>query len=177
MLMCVHNALKRQPANNNWRLSTIVDIDVLVRTGVDWNRFVQLCIDLCIVPYVYFSLIMAKKLINTPVPQSIRTRLKGSCTPAQLFLTRLHLRCIDSLESSNMLLSNLYKILRPFIFGGTWRDRIKGALLTPLWLPTREFVASKYGLKIDSPVLILGYLVNPIRGAYLAVRKVLNRLA
>ena len=34
-LMCVQNAIKRQPANNNWRLSNIVDIDAIIRRGID----------------------------------------------------------------------------------------------------------------------------------------------
>ncbi len=163
LIMCLHVALKRSPANNRFRLGILVDIDRLVTSGIRWDRFTRECTDLRLSPFAYFSLLLSRRLLGVPVPGSALSELKRACTGFQLLLTRFHLRCVDSLEASNALYSAIYRLLEHWAFGGTWRKRLSWSLLKPLWMPSRANMAIRFDIEIDSPLLFLSYTVLPVR--------------
>lgn len=174
--MCLHVALKRSPAVDRFRLGILVDIDRLVSAGIQWGRFTIECADLHLSPYAYFSLLLARRLLGVPVPNSAISELRQACTGFQLLLTRVHLRCVDSLVSSNALYSNMYRWLQPWAFGGTWRERLSWSVLTPLWLPSRGYMAVLFDKEIDSPLLLLAYALLPVRWALHLLSRLLDRL-
>jgi hypothetical protein len=163
LTMCLHVALKRSPANNLFRLGILVDIDRLVSSGIRWDRFTRECAELCLSPYAYVSLLLSRRLLGVPVPRSPLSELKRACTGFQLLLTRFHLRCADSLVASNTLYSDIYRWLQPWAFGGTWRERLSWSILKPLWMPSRVYMAIRYDIEIDSPLLFLAYALLPVR--------------
>ncbi len=177
LLMCLHNALKRSPANNRFRLSTILDIDTLAESLEDWGFFLNECVELRIAPFVYFSLRLAKRLLNTPIPARVLSRLKMECTGLQLMLTRFHLRCVSSLRlnDSSFLYRGLYQSLGPFALGGTLKARLRGALLMPFWLQPLEKTPAIPVMGGGSAHVLLLYLLNPFRRAFLGVRKTLEK--
>jgi hypothetical protein len=172
--MCLHAALKRSPATNHFRLGLLVDIDVLITSGIQWDAFVQDCRELRLVPFAYFSLLLARRLIGAPVPTKVLQALRTSCTPPQLALTRLHLRCVASLESSSVFYSVVCRAVSPWALEAPWRDRIKGALLVHFWLPPRERMASLLGVEPGSPLVLVSYLLNPLRWLALLVAAALR---
>jgi len=172
LISCLHAALKRSPANNCFRLGILVDIDVLISSGIRWDAFVRDCIDLRLAPFAYFSLRLTRRLIETPVPGAVLSELKASCSRLQLALTRLHLRCLGSLESSDRLYSILCRALSPWALQGPWKDRIQGALLMHLWLPPRTRMASLLGVSVRSPLLLFSYVLNPMRWMALIVVRI-----
>jgi hypothetical protein len=163
LIMCLHVALKRSPANNRFRLGILVDIDRLVSSGIRWDHFTRRCVELRLSPYAYFSLLLSRRLLGVPVPASALSELKRECTGFQLLLTRFHLRCADSLAASNVIYSAIYRCLEHWAFGGTWRKRLSWSLLKPLWMPSRENMAIRFDIRIDSPLLFLAYALLPVR--------------
>lgn len=172
LLMCLHNALKRSPANNRFRLSTLVDIDALASSTTDWDAFLEECDGLKVFPFVYFSLRLAKKLLDAPVPDRVLARLKTGCTGLQLALVRIHLRCVSSLYSSSFLYRGLYQALGPFAFGGSLAARLRGAMFMPLWLPPPSKAIETRNAGGGSLHTVCIYLLDPFRRLFLIIQKV-----
>ncbi len=172
LLMCLHTSLKRSPANNTFRLSTVHDIASLSASGVDWDFFLRECIDLKVAPFILFSLLTARRLLNARIPRGLLGELKSRCTGLQLSLTRLHLRCISSLRKNSHLYRGLYQSLGPFAFGGSFSNRLQGALFMPLWLP--PYWKASQDSRGSSMRTLRYYLESPVRVMAAAVRKGLS---
>jgi hypothetical protein len=162
-LACLRNAIKQQPANDSFRLSNLVDIDNLVAAGIPWPLFLRDCLALETAPFILFSLTLVRKLLGTPIPPTVLQELTGACTSGQLHALSIHRRCVASLDLSSALYSKLYKAMSPFVFGGTFREKLQGFTFMPVWLPSRSQMALFYGLRKGSPVIALAYLANPVR--------------
>ena len=173
--MCLRNAIKHPPANDAFRLSNLVDIDYLVAGGIPWRQFLGDSARIRAAPFILFSLRLARSMLATPVPISVLRELKADCTPRQLEAISLHRRCLDSLRSSSILYSKLYRIRSPWAFGGTVAQRLRWLFLLPLWIPSRPQMAVFFGLRRDSPWLTLAYIVNPIRWMIRVLQKALTR--
>jgi hypothetical protein len=145
LLMCMHNALKRSPSNNRFRLSTVVDIDGLATADIDWTAFLEDCRRFDVVPFAYFSLRLARRLMKTPLPAFVLADLKSGCREFQLMAIRFHLRCVGSLRTGSYLYRGLYQSIGPFAFGGSGIAKLAGALFLPLWLsPLRKLSSIRY---------------------------------
>jgi len=170
LLACIHNAVKRCPANNTFIMRNIIDIDSLIEHGIDWDSFVETSVILDTAHFVYFSLLLTVGLIDTDVPEDVLNELRSYCSGWQLFLTVIHLKSFHSLESNSMFYSTVYKVLNPFVNGKRWRDRIKWLFLIPVLFPPRRRMERRFNLKKDSPLVYAAYLLNPFRWVYLIVK-------
>ncbi len=56
LLMSVHMAVNRSPANNTFILKLAVDIDNLVGRGVRWKAFTNAACQMRVEPFVLYSL-------------------------------------------------------------------------------------------------------------------------
>ncbi len=175
LLMCLHSAIKRSPTNSRFRLSTIVDINALVSSGIDWDTFISECLLMGVAPFVLFSLQLARRLLNAPVPARVLPLLKDKCTGLQLMLVRFHLRCVSMLQPSSFIHRELYYALGPFAYGGTFVARLWGALLMPMWLPSPRRVNASKNVGGGSLHMLLVFLLNPFRGTFIAMRNILAK--
>ncbi len=171
ILVCIHNAIRRSPANNRFTLRSIVDIHSLVQGGIEWDAVIFLSQKLKVGPFVYFSLFVSKLLLEVNIPSNSMDILYEDMTKSQRILTKIHLKCIRNLESSSILHSKIYKLLTPFIFSSNWIDRIKWLSLTPILFPPKWKMASYFGLPRNSPLLPLTYLLNPLRWLVIFLKK------
>jgi hypothetical protein len=162
LIMCMHNALKRSPSNNRFRLGTIVDIDGLVTVGVDWMSFLDDCRRFGMVAFTYFSLRLARRLMKTPVPAFVLSYLKRGCTGLQLMAVRFHLRCVGSLQTGSFLYRGLYQSIGPFAFGGSSIAKLTGALFMPLWMPPLRKLSIVRNSRGNSLYSLFLILINPI---------------
>ena len=176
LIMCLHCAIKRSPANNTFVLRTIIDIDNLIDNGVDWDSFIETSTKFNVANFVYFSLLLTQGLINTAIPEYVLDTLKGTCSKKQLFLTNVHLHCVNSLSRSSLVYSKLYKFFSPFIYGKSWKDRLKWILLIPVIFPPRKNMARYFGLKENSPLIYGTYLLNPFRWLYMIVSNIATHI-
>jgi hypothetical protein len=166
LLSCLRNAIKQPPANECFQLSNLVDIDNLAAAGMPWPLFLRDCLALKAAPFVLFSLKLAHQLLGTQIPPSVLQGLAGACTPGQLRALSIHRRCLTSLDSTNLVSSKLYKAMSPFVFGGTFWERLQWLVLMPVWLPSRTQMAEFYKLRKGSAWVALAYLANPVRWVY-----------
>ena len=175
LLMCLHNAIKRSPSNNSFLMRTIIDIDVLIQKGINWRVFTDDSIQLRIAPFLYFSLLFARRLINTKVPEDVIAALKDRCSRWQLISTAIHQKCFVSLKHYSILYSKIYRILSPFAFNARWKNRIKWLFLIPILFPPKWKMAGFFGLKSHSPLVFFTYLVNPFRWLLLMAKRALRK--
>ena len=175
LIMCLHNSLKRSPANNRLRVGTLVDIAAFAKEGLRWDWFVRDCVELRIAPYAYFSLRLARRLLDARVPGHVLASLSGVCSPLDRFLARLHLRCAKSLESSDWLYATLYSALRPWSIPGAWAQRVAWVLGLPLLLPTHDRMAAMLAENSGSFPALISWLFNPIRWTAEALGRYLER--
>ncbi len=171
LLMCLHNALRRSPANDTFILRNLVDISSLIENGIKWENFIETCIKLNMASFVLFSLLLTNKLLDTIIPKHVVTSLKKNCTKSQLFLINIHFKCLKSLNMCSIFYSKLYNILCPFVFGNRWSDRIKWILLIPIIFPPRWKMEKYFNVAMDSPFIYFTYLINPFRWIYLVIRR------
>ncbi len=169
LIMCLHCAIKRSPANNTFVLRTIIDIDNLIDSGVNWDNFIETSIRFNVANFVYFSLLLAQGLIDTTIPEFVLRRLKGKCSKRQLLLTNVHLHCVNSLSRNSLVYSKLYKFCSPFIYGKSWKDRLKWLFFIPVIFPSRKNMARYFHLRENSPFIYFTYLLNPFRWLYMIV--------
>jgi hypothetical protein len=175
LLMCLHNAIKRSPSNNAFLMRTIVDIDGLVRKGINWSSLTDDSIQFHIVPFVYFSLLFAQRLINTKIPKEVLSALKNRCSRWQLIEVAIHQKCFVSLKHYSIFYSKIYRILSPFVFNAHWKNRIKWLLLIPILFPPQWKMAGFFRLDRHSPLVFFTYIANPFRWIYLIVARMLRR--
>ncbi len=171
ILICMHNAIRRSPANNKLMLRSIIDINNLVRTGINWETVISNAQTLKIVPFVYFSLRASTLLLDVNVPSNYTDELYNNMSIPQRFITRIHLKCIKNLVRSPILYSKIYKILTPFIFSKNWSDRIKWLFLIPILFPPKWRMAGYFGISRNSPLLPFTYILNPFRWLVIFFRK------
>ena len=109
--------LCKSHVRNSFRLKQISDIHNLIERGISWAEFLEAAVYFKVAPFTYFSLLVARKLLQTDIPGAVLPGLKNECTPAQLLLTDIHMKCLKSLRESSIIFSKVYMILAPFIFG------------------------------------------------------------
>ncbi len=172
LIMCLQVALHRSLAANAFRLGNLVDIDNLASSAVRWDLFARDTIELGLSPFVSFSLSLSRRLLGTPVPATVLSEFKASCTPLQRTVARLHLRSIGTLESSNRFYGALCRAVHPWALSGPLKDCVKGALFAHILFPERKTMAAFLGVSIRSPLLIVSYALNPLRWLALVMRKV-----
>jgi hypothetical protein len=175
ILMCPKNAIKHAPANDTFRLSVLVDLDNLVRRGIEWDSAQRDSVQLGAAPFVLFSLSLAKELVGAPIPRRVLEELKEQATPAQVRAMRIHRKCVNSLAASSILYSKLYQSVSPSVFGGSLGQRMYWRLFVPFWLPPRRKIAARYNLAPESRWIVLAYAINPLRWIYKTVSKLVQR--
>jgi hypothetical protein len=170
LLLCMHNAIKRCPANNRFTLRNLVDINNVASDGIDWDDFTIRATNLKITPFVLFSLSLTEYYLGLRIPQRIIQKLDEHCTKWDRRLIRLHRKCVTSIDHVSPVYSNLYKILVPFVYNDSWTLRMKRVFFIDAIFPSRIRVAEIYGIDKNSPLLPVAYLLNPFRWLYLLVR-------
>jgi hypothetical protein len=141
----------------------LVDIAALTEGGVPWDSFVRECVEMQLASHALFSLSLARRLVDAPVPRHVLADLRESCSDVQRFLVRLHLRCVRSLDASSWLYRTLYHAVLPWSIPGAWGDRVAWMLGLPLWLPSRYRMAFLLSGSKGSLLPLIEWLLNPIR--------------
>jgi hypothetical protein len=175
ILLCLHAAFKRYPANNTFRLSNLLDIDRLAARGVDWEEVVQTCRSLKVPHMVRFSLRLAQRLLDTPVSESTLAELEADLLWSRRLAGDLHLKSMRSLAQSSSVSSKLYIILTNLSSSETLWERIRWALIIPILFPSRWRMASLFGISQTSLLLPFVYIMNPVRWIWLIVRRLLRK--
>jgi len=174
LLMSVHMAINRSPANNTFILKLAVDIDNLVGRGVQWKAFTDAACQMRVEPFVLFSLLLTHKLLGTSIVEICLHRLEQNCTKAQFFLIRIHLKCLQSLDSFRLFYSKMHMALKPFVFGGRLEDRLKWIFLIPILFPRKGKMAAIFNLRKDSPLVYFTYVLNPFRWIFLIFKSIIQ---
>ncbi len=174
VLMCLHIAIKRSPAQNKFCMRNLIDVDRTCQRGVSWDSIVEDARILGMSAYIYFSLQLSATLMGTDVPAQVLTRLREQCSPIQLKMCELHRLCLVDFDDSAAFPALAYRVACPFIFGKRWKDRIKWALLIPVLFPSRQDIADRFNLQEDSSSLFLYYAVNPFHRLYVAISRLLR---
>ena len=172
--MSVHMAIKRSPANNTFILKLAVDIDNLVGRGVRWDAFTDAACQMRVEPFVLYALRLTHKLLGTRIHEICLHRLEQNCTKAQLFMIRIHLKCLRSLDSFRLFYSKIYMVLKPFVFGSRLEDRLKWIFLIPILFPPKGRMAAIFNLRKDSPLVYFTYILNPFRWVYLIFKSIIQ---
>lgn len=175
LLMCLHVALKRSPARNTFCLRNLIDVDRACHAGFSWDDLTDQSRECRVSPYVYFTLVLSTRLLGTGVPPSVLSRLREDCSRAELRMCALHQRCLVGLDGNAPFTSTAYRVAAPFVFGKSWRDRIRWLLLIPILFPSRLALAARYELEEDSPLLIVYFLLNPLLRLHAAASRSLRR--
>ncbi len=173
--LCLHNAINRSPANNTYILKLLLDIDKMIEHGILWDSFVDITVALKIAPFVLFSLLMTRELLDTVIPLFIVKRLEMNCTASQLWMTRIHLRCINSLQSNSILLSCVYSFVCAFVLEYRCAYSLLCLFFFHILFPARKKMSYIYYLDESSPLILFTYIINPIRWFYLVMRKILRK--
>jgi hypothetical protein len=142
---------------------------------MDWDFFMPSAIKYDVASFALFSLTLANRVLETPVPPGVMNELASHCSKWQIGLTNLHLKCFINLESSSLFFSNVYKIFVPFIYQEKWAPRIKSVLLFHVLFPSRWFMAEQFHLDRDNPLVYFTYLLNPLRWIYILARNLLGK--
>lgn len=172
LLMALHMAIYRSPGNNTFIFKLACDMDGLIRRGVCWKSFSSAACRMRVQPFVLFSLLQTRGLLGTSVPQDCLKRLERDCKKAQRWLIRVHLKCLRSLDSYRLVHSNVYRVLKPFVFEGRLGDRLKSIFLVSILFPSKGKMAAFFNVSKDSPLIYLTYLLNPVRLMILIFRSV-----
>jgi hypothetical protein len=167
LLMALHTAIKRSPANDTLRLRNLVDIDRLAAGAIGWENFLRAALAMRVAPFVLFALELARRLLGTQIPPGTLRALRRASTPAQAWLTQIHHRCVRSLGPSAPVAAALYRFLSPFVFQARLRDRLRWLFLVPVIAPPRWKMAQKFGIREDSRLIYATYVLNPLRWAWL----------
>jgi hypothetical protein len=174
LLMTVHMAIKRSPANNTFILKLACDIDGLISRGVSWESFSDAACRMRVEPFVLYSLLQTQQLLGTPVSEDCLQRLEQNCTKAQRFLIRIHQKCLRSLDSYRLFQSKLYMVLKPFVFESRVEYRLKWLFLVPILFPSRTKMAAFFNISKDSPFIYFTYILNPFRWIFLIFRSIIR---
>lgn len=175
LLYCLHTAIKRAPGKNTFILRNVVDIHTIINEHPGWDTIIRKALSLKITPFLYFSLKLTRKLMKSPVPLSVLRELRNGCRKSELFLTRIHLRCVTGFSRSSILYSLLYRVLSSFVFSTDPLQKIQWSLFIPIFAPPRYRIAHDYKLYKESPFISFAYILHPFRLLYEGIRYVLRK--
>jgi len=175
ILMCLRSGIKCSPVNGMFRLSVLVDIDTLVDEGIRWDRLTDSSSTLGTSPFVLFSLVLARDLLDTAVPTRVLRRLREDCDRRQVRAMRILRKSFTGLSSSSLCYSKWYMAVSPVVFCDSRKHRLTWRLMLPIWIPSRHRIAMLFGMRPDSPWLIFAYIANPLRWAYRIGMSVLRK--
>lgn len=173
LLYCLHTAIKRAPGKNTFILRNVVDIHLLINEHPCWDTIIDKALFLKITPFLYFSLLLTRKLMKTDIPCNVLRGLRNGCSKEELFLVRIHLRCVKNLARSSLLYSLIYRILSSFVFNTDPLQKLKWSLFIPIFAPSRHKLANDFKLDINSPLIYFAYIVNPFRLLYAGIKYIL----
>ncbi|MBI9098774.1 MAG: nucleotidyltransferase family protein [Spirochaetaceae bacterium] len=169
-LLCLHTSLKRSPAENKMLLRHSLDMEILVKNGIDKNYFLSLCRTWRISYHICFAFKLHEMIMETSY-ESFYTPLLYELNKRERLLMKTHLSCVKDLHSSSSWGIFRYRLLMPFVIGGGIKKSI-------IWyleciFPTRVKQEFDFGIKRESPFIFLTYLINPPRWIW---RKVIKPL-
>ncbi len=171
LLLALHTSLKYSPDRQSFALRSLMDLRTLAEAGLDWDRLRARCIRFGLA----YNLAQLFRLYETlAVPCSPPRFVEGieSLLPRRLVrLTRMQIRCLRSLESYDTVATFAYQLISPFLLHSTPGARLRSLLVIPLLVPRRHKIASIYGLPARSPVVVLCYLLEPLRWSFRLARK------
>ena len=174
ILMCLHCATKRSPANNTFIFRNILDIDNIVKGGIEWNEFLQRTQNFNISSFIYFSLILTHRLYGTSIPQKVLWALSNMCSGMERFFIRIHLRCLKSFNRYSLLYSLLYKCYSPLVYSKNWIKKILWLFAVPVIFMNKEKIMLSFQLKKNSPLLFFAYYIYPFKKLFFYLKDCLH---
>lgn len=172
LLLCLHCSLKRSLAENKFILRHISDMDILFLRGFDSSYYLNLCNKSQTTFHQAFSLNLYK-IIKRKKDFYLADVLAGQLTRKERKLMNYHLSCMENLFHSNRLKRIRYNLIAPFIIGGSPKQRFHWIVTT---LFNRKVVQEhryiKYGIRRESPLIYLTYLINPLQTSWQFLKKI-----
>jgi len=129
--VCLHTAKHSFIRAPGFRLNTDVD-RIVIESQIDWNIFINKVKNLQIMTPVYFSLVLAKDFVNTPIPESVFKELKPQFWKIFIikhWLIRLGLFYPDNKKWGKIGYVIFVSLLYDSLFGLT-----KGIFPNPNWM-------------------------------------------
>ncbi len=163
ILMCMHVAIKRNFSGNSFVLRNLLDVERLISNNPDWGLFLAIAEKMNISHYIYFALLLSKEIFFSDIPESVFDTLKQSCSSREFFLIRLHFRCFKNLKNNSPVNSFMFKIIASIFYNRKWRFLKVLKVVFSLIFPPRWRMTSMTGVKSNSPLIVLIYILNPLR--------------
>jgi len=159
-LLCLHASLKRSPAENKMLLRHSLDMESLLTGYIDRNYFLSLCRTWRIGYHICFAFKLHEMIIETTY-ESFYTPLLSELNKRERLLIKTHLACVKDLHNSSRWGMFRYRLLMPFVIGGGIKKSIFWYL--DYLFPTRVKQEFDFGIKRESPLIFITYLINPPR--------------
>jgi len=177
LLLALHAGLKRSPADKSFVLRHLMDLRSLADAGLDWEKLERRAFRFGAAHHLVLLLRLYEAFAEPCAPPGYVEDIESKLSPKVVRLTRLHLRCLSTLDSYDRCAIFTYKCRAPFVLHGTPRARLRSLFVLPLNLPPPYELAKIYGLPGRSHLAFLFYLLEPARAAYRLTRKVLRQLS
>jgi hypothetical protein len=175
LLMCMHTAIKRSPASNSFVLRNLMDIENLVEKKPDWDLFLKRVTKYKMCSFIYFSLLLSRRMFGTYLPPYVLDVLKENLNGRELFIEKVHLNSLQSLERNSILYSNLYRMFSPFVYHSSMKVKLKNLFLFPVLFPPKWRMANIYNIQDSSLLIFFTYLLNPFRWISIVIRNIFRK--
>lgn len=169
ILLALHASIRSAPQRHAFILRHLDDFGRLVAAGLDWPLLVERARRFAVLPHLYFLCLLYRRLVGGSLPESALRSIADILAPSELWLERLHLRCLKDLSRLAYGSSLLYRYVLPFVLPCRRGSRIKSLLVLPLLFPEPWRIEQLYGLPRDSRVSFLLYPFEPLRWCRLLI--------
>ena len=176
ILMCLYTATKRSLYNDNFALRGLLDIEKILTKKIDLDLLVSRTIQLKLVPFVYFALNLTYQIFdNRKLPELLKI-FEKKLPKAEKFICYIHSKCFYNFQKGSILYTKLYQIIFPLILGKGFLFKIKNLFLLNYFFPPRRKMQEMYHINQNSPLILLTYLMAPLRWFYLIIKRIFNKI-
>jgi hypothetical protein len=176
LLLALHVGLKRSPSNKSFILRHILDFEALMRAGLDWDALARDASRFGASHHLLLLLSLYERVSGRRIDKGIVDGVSSLLGKRSERAVRLHARCLRSLDSYSTIRCFAYKLVSPFVVSGTFRSRLKAALILPLALPPPYQLAQIYHLPSRSPLAYVFYLAEPLQWILRMLKRIMKAL-
>ncbi|MBN2737430.1 MAG: nucleotidyltransferase family protein [Spirochaetales bacterium] len=164
--------VKRSPSKLAFSLRDLSDLKNLCSRNIDWSRLEKLSEGLQVKYHVFSALALLNRFMKNVVPENLLSQWKSFLKPSELFMYRLHMRCMKDLLDYHPIYPWVYRLLRIFILGGRGRVFEKLYFLRKMIMPSRWFIIDKYGLSKENPFIVFYYFLLPLNNIFILLKRI-----
>lgn len=172
-LLCVHSTTKRSPAHNTYIMRHGYNLASLIKSGIDMERFLQLCSEWKIEYYAYTAFRLTAMILNENKIIEPVAPLEKELTKRQKHLSDVHINCFKGLGDASLLQRKRYALHMPGAIGGKFRKTLtwyRQQLFPPLY--SQE---SRFGVSKESPAIFFTYVYGPVLHAFRLLERKMHK--